>query len=426
MLTAQENDLLTQIGPGTRMGNLLRRYWQPLGAVAEMDDRWTKRIRLLGEDLVLFKDRSAKFGLIGEQCPHRRASMAYGIPTEDGIRCPYHGWKFDGTGACLEQPNEPEGSTFKDKVSLPGYPVEELGGLLWGYLGPAPAPLVPRLDGLVAPGTIRLLGSAVIPCNWLQIMENSVDAVHTEWLHGKLYEWVREVAGEEIRVAISKHHLKIGFDESPIGIVKRRVLVGHTEEDDDWKIGHPLIFPNTLGIGNAGSNWYEYRFQFRVPIDDTHTQHYWFGALVPPEGSNPPAHLLDRVHTYDVPFIDEHGEYILDSIHAQDIMAWVTQGPIADRTTEALGATDRGLTMYRTMLKRELRRMEEGHDPKMTFRDPAENEIIHIPLERNKAHRTDGFANMFRRHQGRYSPIADELVALFAPYNPAKPLEVGV
>src|SRR6201999_1653315 len=140
-------------------------------------ERWTKRVRILGEDLVLFRDRSGKLGLIAEACPHRRASFAYGIPVEDGIRCPYHGWKFDGSGRCLEQPNEPADSTFKDKIQATAYPVEELGGLVFAYLGPAPAPLLPRLDGFVAPGTIRAVGQAIVPCNWLQIMENSLDPI---------------------------------------------------------------------------------------------------------------------------------------------------------------------------------------------------------------------------------------------------------
>ena len=140
MLTAQDNDLLTQVGPGTRMGALQRRYWHPIAAAEEMADQWTKRVRLLGEDLVLYKDRTGKLGLIEEQCPHRRASMAYGIPEADGIRCPYHGWKFDGSGTCLDQPNEPEGSNFKDKVKMAGYPVQEMAGLIFAYLGPLPAP----------------------------------------------------------------------------------------------------------------------------------------------------------------------------------------------------------------------------------------------------------------------------------------------
>ncbi len=418
MLTVEENELLTRIGPGTRMGDLMRRYWYPIAAAGEMDERWTKRVRLLGEDLVLFKDRAGRFGLIAEQCPHRRASLAYGIPTEQGIRCPYHGWMYDRNGQCIEQPNEPEGSSFKDKIKMAGYPVGELGGLLWAYLGPLPAPLIPRLDGFVAEGTIRLLGSAVINCNWLQIMENSVDTVHTEWLHGKLYEFVREKDG--VTVAISRHHQKIGWDEFEYGIVKRRVLVGGSEEDDDWKIGHPLLFPATLAIGNAGTNWHEYRFQLRVPMDDTHTMHYWYGAFVMPSGVTAPRHLLNKVFTYDVPVKDAQGNYLLDSIHAQDIMAWETQGPIADRTRESLGTPDRGITMFRKMLLRELKVIEDGADPKNVVRDPAENTVINLPLERTKTHRADGFENMFRRHQGRYSPIAEEIVALFAQKAPLK------
>jgi 5,5'-dehydrodivanillate O-demethylase oxygenase subunit len=412
MLTSAENELLTEIEPGSRMGALLRRYWQPLGATSEMHDRWTKRVRLFGENLVLFKDRTGAFGLIAEQCPHRNASLAYAVPTAEGIRCPYHGWMFDAGGRCLEQPNEPDESTYKNKVKTPAYPVEELGGLLWGYLGELPAPLIPRLDGLVAEGTIRSLGKAVVNCNWLQIMENSVDSVHTEWLHGKFYEFIKESEG--VKVSISKHHLKIGFDEFQHGIIKRRVLEGHTEEDDDWKIGHPLLFPNTLAIGNAGDDWHEYRFQFRVPIDDTHTQHYWYSSFVVPKNVEVPERFLDRVHVYDVPVKDAEGEYILDSIHAQDIMTWETQGPIADRTRESLNSTDRGITLYRRMLLRELRRMEDGADPKSVQRDPAQNHVIDIPLERKKAHRAEGFEDLLRRHQIRYAPIADELIAIFS------------
>src|ERR1700729_3960708 len=136
MITESDNRHLTTVAAGTPSGELLRRYWYPIATAGEMRDRWTKRVRLLGEDLVLFRDRSGKFGLIGEQCPHRRASLAYGIPTEDGIRCPYHGWKFDATGSCLEQPNEPAGSAFKDKVTTAGYPVQVFAGLIWGYMGP--------------------------------------------------------------------------------------------------------------------------------------------------------------------------------------------------------------------------------------------------------------------------------------------------
>jgi 5,5'-dehydrodivanillate O-demethylase len=411
MLSAQENDILTRIGPGTRMGNLFRRYWIPFVAAGDMDDRWTKRVRLLGEDLVLFKDRTGKFGLIGEQCPHRRASMAYGIPTEDGIRCPYHGWKFDGTGACLEQPNEPEGSTFKEKVSLAGYPVQELGGMLWTYMGPAPAPLIQPLDGYVEPGTIRMVGSCVIPCNWLQIMENSMDPVHTEWLHGKLYEFVREK--ENAQVAIARKHLKIRFNEFAYGIYKQRLLEGQTEDADDWTVGHPVVFPYTLAVGNASPTWRNYAYQIRIPIDDEQTLHLWYNAYKPPVGATTPAHLLERTFSYEVPYLDEKGEYILDMIDAQDIMAWITQGPIALRDQERLGTTDTGVIAYRKMLMRELEAVEAGKDPMGVLRTPVPNNVIELPMEKAKHHYSDGFESLTRRSRIRFSPVLEELIEVF-------------
>ena len=120
MLTAEQNELLTGVGPGTPCGNMMRRYWHPIAAVSELEGlRWNKRVRLLGEDLVLYRDKQGRMGLITEACPHRRASLAYGIPTDDGIRCPYHGWEFGHQGQCLAQPNEPEKSSFKNKIKTP-------------------------------------------------------------------------------------------------------------------------------------------------------------------------------------------------------------------------------------------------------------------------------------------------------------------
>jgi 5,5'-dehydrodivanillate O-demethylase len=410
MLTKEENELLTHIGPGTPMGDLLRRYWQPICAAAEMDERWTMRVRLFGEDLVLFKDRSGRLGLIAEACPHRRASLAYGIPQEDGIRCPYHGWKFDGTGACLDQPNEPEGSTFKDKVRTSGYPVQVLGGLVFAYMGPPPAPLITKLDGYVVDPAIRMIGRAVIPCNWLQIMENSVDPIHSEWLHGHFQEFIEEKAG--VKYTFSRRHLKIAFDEVPYGIVKRRLKEGQREDCDDWRIGHPLIFPNILAVGTADASWRTYEFQIRVPADDEHTLHIWYTAYVPPQDVPLAPELLQRVHYFDVP-IGGDGRYELDMTDHQDIMAWTTQGAITDRTAEHLGAGDRGLTIYRRMLLRELKKVQNGEDPMGVVRDPERDAVLDIALERDKAHFADGFESYFRRRHWRYSPIARELVALF-------------
>jgi 5,5'-dehydrodivanillate O-demethylase len=418
VLTAEENELLTRIGPGTRMGALMRRYWYPFAAAGEMDDRWTMRVRLLGEDLVLYKNRSGAFGLIGEFCPHRRASLAYGIPTEDGIRCPYHGWKFDAAGHCLEQPNEPADSTFKDKISTAGYPVEMLGGMFWAYLGPLPAPRIPPIDGYVVDGAIRMVGKAVVPCNWLQIMENSADPVHTEWLHGKLYEFIREK--DHTQVAISKHHLKIRFEEFPYGLYKQRLLEGQTEDADDWTVGHPILFPFTLANGNASPVWRNYAYQIRVPVDDETTLHLWYNALVPPDGAEVPPHLFERTWIYDTPYRDADGEFTLEMVDSQDIMAWMTQGAIARRDLERLGTTDSGVILLRKMVMRELEKVERGEDPMGTVRDPA-LAVIDLPMEKNKMHYSDGFESLARRTRIKFCPILDELIAVFAPKNPDRP-----
>jgi len=409
MLTAEENELLTHVGPGTRMGGLMRRYWHPVAGVEEMKDRWTLRVRLLGEDLVLFKDRGGKLGLISENCPHRGVSLACGIPQEDGIRCPYHGWKFDGEGHCVEQPNESARNALLGKKVISGYPVQQLGGLVWAYLGPEPAPLIPRWDALVDEPMIRHIGKAVIPCNWLQVMENSVDPVHVEWAHGALFEFVMENQ-PGFKVAMSRKHQKIGFDEFEHGIIKRRLLVGQTEEDEDWRVGHPLLFPNTLSVGSKFNDFINYTLQIRVPMDDTHTMHYWYHSYKVPEKAGIPDHLLNGAPVYDVPIWDENGDYLLQYIHAQDIMNWVTQGPIADRTRENLGASDRGLVVYRRLLQREMERSERGEDPINVLRDEEMNHHIALPIELAREYVRESFEKLLRRHMTGFSPIADDLV----------------
>jgi 5,5'-dehydrodivanillate O-demethylase oxygenase subunit len=409
--SVENNKILTQVGKGTPMGELMRRYWQPMAAADDMKNAWTKRVRLLGEDLVLFKDRQGRLGLIAEQCPHRRASFAFGIPTQDGIRCPYHGWEYSAQGKCLNQPNEPDNCAFRDKVATDAYPVQELGGVLFAYLGPLPAPLLPRFDGFVVEGAIRMMGRVVLPVNWLQIMENSLDPIHTEWLHGHQHEFQKEQEG--IKVAISAHHLKIDFKEFEFGITKHRLLEGHSEDDDDWKVGHPIVFPNMLAVGNGDAKSRYYAFQIRVPVDDTHTLHIWYTAYMPPQGAVVPQHLLEKVHTYEVPYQDAQGNYIMDNVDGQDMMAWISQGAIADRSKENLASTDRGVAMYRRTLRRELKKIEQGIDPMALVRDPVRNVRIDLPNEKKKHHNSDGFTSFMMRTHARFSPIAPDLSKIF-------------
>jgi 5,5'-dehydrodivanillate O-demethylase len=411
MLTAEQNDLMTRITPGTPMGNLMRRYWHVVAADVELEKAWTKKVRLLGEDLILFRDRQGRRGLIAEQCPHRRASFLHGIPTENGIRCPYHGWEFSLQGKCLNQPNEIDNPNFREKVGTQAYPVEEMGGLLFAYLGPLPAPLLPRYDGFVAEGGIRALGSTLLPINWLQIMENSMDPIHTEWLHGHHYEFQKEQEG--IKVAISTHHEKIDFKEFEYGLTKHRLLEGHSEDSDDWTIGHPIVFPNMLAVGNGNEATRYYSFQIRVPVDNETTMHYWYNVYLPPKDAHVPPHLYKDVHLYTVPYKDDNGDFLVETVDNQDMMAWVTQGTIADRTAENLGASDKGIAMYRRVLRRELKKMEDGLDPMCVIRDPEKNRRIDLPNERDKHHNSDGFAAFLLRTHSRYSPIAQDLVNVF-------------
>ena len=195
MLTEEQNDRLTKVGPGTPMGELMRRYWQPIAGVSEFNENPTKAVRLLGEDLVLYKDESGTFGLIDASCAHRRVNMLWGIPEPKGLRCPYHGWLYDETGQCLEMPAEPADSTFPSRVQLKAYPVETLGGLVFAYLGPQPAPLLPHYYPFVEEGRVRSIGWTVVTCNWLQIMENSLDPIHAEYLHGYFSKYALQRIG---------------------------------------------------------------------------------------------------------------------------------------------------------------------------------------------------------------------------------------
>src|SRR5437764_453586 len=170
MLTAEENALLTEIGPGTPAGDLMRRYWYPVATAGELsDEQPTKFVRLLGEDLVLFKDKSGNVGLIQDHCVHRGASLLYGRVEERGIACAYHGWLYDTAGSCLETPAEPAGSMFHLTVKAAAYPVQKFVGLYWAYLGPLPAPVLPRYDVWVrADGVQKIDVYPQLDCNWFQ------------------------------------------------------------------------------------------------------------------------------------------------------------------------------------------------------------------------------------------------------------------
>jgi len=385
MLSVEDNELLTRVGPGTPMGELLRRYWQPVAAAGELERRPTKEVTLLGEELVLYRDRSGTLGLIGRRCPHRRVSLVYGVPELDGLRCQYHGWKFDETGRCLEAPFEdtvnPE-ARFRDRVRVAGYPVQELGGLVFAYLGPEPAPLLPRWAPLTWENAVHDIAITVLPCNWLQCQENSLDPVHVEWLHSYYGDYQREQAGLPLRRDSGTppmNHVKIAFDEFRYGIIKRRLIAGAPETHDDWTHGHPILFPNILLVGSPEQT----TLQWRVPIDDEHTFHVSLYSFQAAEGHAAPKQ--EHIPYRYVQLRDEAGDFNYQTrVFNQDYMAWSTQGPIALRDQEKLGESDTGIILFRRMLKQATDLVLDGGEPMNVFRAPGSEIVTDVPLERIK------------------------------------------
>ena len=387
MLTAEQNERLTAVGAGTPAGELLRRYWHPIAASGQLPAHEVKPVTVLGESLVLFRDRSGQLGLVGERCPHRGAGMIYGVPDQVGLRCAYHGWCWDASGRCLDQPYEqtedPSG-TFKNRVRITAYPVQEMADLIFAYLGPEPAPLLPRWDLFTRLDVPREIGFAVIPCNWLQIVENALDPVHVEWLHQHFHNYVFEQTGRGDKQKPRQKHEKIGFDLFDYGIIKRRVLEGDPEGHERWSTGHPLVFPMMLKSGSAAHP----TFQMRTPIDDGHTLHVWYNAHYgAPDDVELPTPEQVPVYEVPVPTVSSRGEPewdLVDNNSGQDIVMWYTQGAVADRGAEHLGLSDRGIILYRKLLQDNIERVERSEDPMNVFRDPATNVCLDLPVERAK------------------------------------------
>jgi 5,5'-dehydrodivanillate O-demethylase oxygenase subunit len=373
MLTREENDLLSRIGPGTPAGELLRRYWHVVAAAAEFtESKPKKRVRILGEDLLLYRDLGGAYGLVGEHCSHRGVSLYYGFIEEGGIRCPYHGWKYDACGNCLEQPFENPNAGFKEKINHPAYPVVKLGGLLFAYLGPPEKqPLLPKWDLLVRQDGIKKIDICeVLRCNWLQAMENSVDPTHTYYLHSHTLK----LKGAKDFVPfhyqpLSKIDFELVAEPNWAGIQKQRVFA---DEDSPAEAPHPLIFPSILFVPVRTG----YALHFRTPIDDYHTQVYQYRFSPTEDGRNaePPGDPpIDHVGTKNA-----DGEFHLEHFASQDHMAWETQGAIADRSREHLGEADRGIIMFRKLLRDQIEAVQNGADPIGTNRDPAKDQVIHL------------------------------------------------
>jgi 5,5'-dehydrodivanillate O-demethylase len=375
MLSPEANERLTRVGAGTPCGELMRRYWIPIAPFAQLLENPVRKVRVLGEDLVLYKDRSGGLGLIGDRCLHRSVDMQFGIPDECGLRCPYHGWLYGADGECLDRPME---NKDKIKAKLKAYPVQELGGLVFAYLGPSPAPALPRWDLLVWPNAVRQIAINVIDCNWLQCQENTGDPTHSVWAHGHLFKYILERNGQLAERAASLNHTlhtrtkwgngikelfarptQFGFEK---GITYSKELGA---EADHVRRHSTVIFPFYTQTGKVGAPRSE--FQIRVPMDDTHTYHICYQVYAAPHGIEAPHQ--DFVPWYEPPMYDEKGRPILDYVLAQDALVWVAQGTITDRSKEHLGRTDVPIALLRRQLEQQIALVEAGKDPMNFFRD---------------------------------------------------------
>jgi 5,5'-dehydrodivanillate O-demethylase oxygenase subunit len=370
MLTREENELLTRVGPGTPAGELLRRYWLPVGVASELtDEHPTQLVRILGETLVLFRDKRGNIGLLDDRCAHRGVSLSYGRVEERGIACAYHGWLYNTKGDCLECPAEPADSKFCLTVKQKAYPVQKAVGLYWAYMGPEPAPLIANFDiWFRKDGHRKIFIQPQLDCNWFQAMENSMDPAHLQILHQETAGRGREI--ENSTRGLTDDVEKFDFYEVPYGLMKRRVYKNGMIDE------HPVLFPNVLRQGNVG--------QIRVPMDDTHTKIY-FVRFFPSENGAIFAHddpPVEYIKPYKNPpdALHPFARFRMDAVQAQDHMAWETQGPICDRTRERLSTSDRGVVMLREVMMREMKRVQQGMDPMGVVRDPAKNPMIDTHL----------------------------------------------
>jgi len=345
---------LTQVGPGTPAGEYLRRFWQPVAFARELVDT-PLRARILGEDLVIFRDRSGRAGVLHLHCAHRGTSLEFGIPQARGIRCCYHGWVFDVDGRCLETPGEPQGSRLRERVWQGAYPTQELAGLVFAYLGPPERrPAFPLYDSYNVPGhTLMPAAKFSLPCNWLQVKDNSMDPVHTAFLHA-LSSGYQFTEAFGVVPELDWQLTEAGM----VYIATRRV------GDLVWVRVCDFMPPNvhqfTREIEEATEEKPASRpviIRWAVPNDDAHTTNFEL-AQVDPAWNLTPSQVAQ-------PGFGQSGDrpYAERQRFPADFDAQSSQRPVAVHALEHLASTDRGVIMLRKIVRDGIRAVVRGEDP---------------------------------------------------------------
>ena len=413
-MQAAQNELITRIGPGTPCGELLRRYWQPLALLDEfnpaldprMAQRPLKAVRLLGQDLVLFRDEHGQYGLLDHDCPHRGADLSFARHEGDGIRCPFHGWKFAADGRCLETPAEPavngEPSTLCQHVRQRSYPLREAAGVLFAYLGPegSTPPELPAFDCFTAPATHRFAFKGLWHCNWLQAFEVGIDPAHPSFLHRYLQDEAPDpdkAYGRQFRAASAGEidgqrwpmtrvmrevcSPQILHEEVAPGLTRLTALRPISDETTHVRVTH-AAFPHTFVIPLSETVTIT---QMHVPVDDEHT--YWYTFFTsfagPLDKETMRQQRLAHMTLPDyVPKNGRHNHWNFnpeeqrtrtflgmgeEDINLHDQWAVESMGPIQDRTREHLGQSDKVIMANRRTLLKAIATVQAGGTPPMVL-----------------------------------------------------------
>jgi phenylpropionate dioxygenase-like ring-hydroxylating dioxygenase large terminal subunit len=401
MMGRDQNDLITGVGPDRPAGALMRRYWQPAALVDELaGNRPIKPVRLLGENLVIFRDDKGRYGLLERACPHRGTDLAYGRLENGGLRCAFHGWLFDVNGACLETPAEPDGSNLCVNIRHKAYPVMEKSGILFAYLGPGEPPALPHMDCFVAPDAYTFAFKGLIDCNWLQSLEVGIDPAHTSFLHrffhdedpaqgyGKLFR-DKSVDSDMPMTRIMRDFPRPRIEVEPTDYGMRIMSLRQISAVNMHVRVTNLIFPNAFVIPMSGEMTIT---QWHVPVDDT--RHYWyaiftsFGAPVNKDEMRRQRLELYALPDY-VPRKNKSNDYGFDpheqvhdtytgmgaDINVHDQWACESMGAIQDRTKEHLGQSDKAISAYRRILRAAIDQAGNGGRPLMVLDAAAAGRI---------------------------------------------------
>jgi len=386
MISAEQNDLITRVGPEAPAGKLLRRYWQPVALTDELaGERPVRALRLMGQDFVLFRDEKGELGMLDRDCPHRGADLAYGRLEDGGLRCPFHGWLFDTKGTCLETPAEPVGSKLCTRIKQSAYPVVEKSGIIFAYLGEGEPPAFPEFDCFVAPDSHVFAFKGLFECNWLQALEVGIDPAHASYLHRFFEdESTDESYGKQFRGASADSQIPITqvlreYDRPEIKVdgtdygLRLTTLRELNENTTHVRVTN-VVFPQAFVIPMSSEMTIS---QWHVPVDDHNC--YWYAIFTSFTGPvNKEQMREQRLKLYELPDYtsrqnkrNNYGYSIAEQntqtytgmgmdINVHDQWAIESQGTIQDRTREHLGTTDKGIIAYRRILVDAIERTQAG------------------------------------------------------------------